>query len=144
MTLLPGCDRRPADVLLPNWAQGRDAALDVTVVTPLQQETIALAATTPGHALTFAYERKIRGAEEACRRQGIAFIPLAAESFGGWHGAGEREVRKLGAALARHTGQDEGEAVHHLWGRLGVLLQRGNAAILGNRIPSFPPPHVDG
>ena len=36
--LLPGCDRRPADVLLPNWAQGRDAALDVTVVTPLQQE----------------------------------------------------------------------------------------------------------
>ena len=142
--LLPGCDRRPADVLLPNWAQGRDAALDVTVVTPLQQETIALAATTPGHALTFAYERKIRGAEEACRRQGIAFIPLAAESFGGWHGAGEREVRKLGAALARHTGQDEGEAVHHLWGRLGVLLQRGNAAILGNRIPSFPPPHVDG
>ena len=117
--LLPGCDRRPADVLLPNWAQGRDAALDVTVVTPLQQETLAQAATTPGHALTFAYERKIRGAEEACRRQGIAFIPLAAESFGGWHGAGEREVRKLGAALARHTGQDESEAVHHLWG-LGV------------------------
>ena len=142
--LLPGCDRRPADVLVPNWAQGRDAALDVTVVTPLQQETMALAATTPGHALTFAYERKIRGAEEACRRQGIAFIPLAAESFGGWHGAGEREVRKLGAALARHTGQDESEAVHHLWGRLGVLLQRGNAAILGNRIPSFPPPHIDG
>ena len=105
---------------------------------------MAEAATTPGHALTFAYERKIRGAEEACRRQGIAFIPLAAESFGGWHGAGEREVRKLGTALARHTGQDEGEAVHHLWGRLGVLLQRGNAAILGNRIPSFPPPHVDG
>ena len=31
-------------------------------------------------------------------------------------------MRKLGAALARHTGQDEGEAVHHLWGRPGVLL----------------------
>ena len=34
--LLPGNDRRPADVLLPNWAAGRDAALDVTVVNPLQ------------------------------------------------------------------------------------------------------------
>ena len=43
----------------------------------------------------------------------------------------EREVKKLGAALARHTGQEEGEAISHLWGRLGVLLQRGNAAILG-------------
>ena len=39
---------------------------------------------------------------------------MAVESFGGWYGAAETEVRKLGAALARHTGQDDGEAVHHL------------------------------
>ena len=53
--------------------------------------------------------------------------------------------------LARHTGQDEKKAVQQPLegeGRLSVLLQRGNAAILaqdlGNRIPLFPPPHVDG
>ena len=34
--LIPGADRRPADVLLPSWAGGRDAALDVTVVNSLQ------------------------------------------------------------------------------------------------------------
>ena len=56
----------------------------------------------------------------------------------------EREVRKLGAALARHTGQEEGEAISHLWGRLGVLLQRGNAAILGNRVPALPDANIDG
>ena len=44
-------------------------------------------------------------------------------------------VKKLGAALARHTGQEEGEAVSHLWTKMGILLQRVNAAILGNRIP---------
>ena len=33
--LLPGADRRPADVLLPSWEGGRDAALDVTVVNSL-------------------------------------------------------------------------------------------------------------
>ncbi len=49
--LLPGNDRRPADVLLPNWAAGRDAALDVTVVNPLQQATVHEAAVTPGHSL---------------------------------------------------------------------------------------------
>ena len=65
------------------------------------------------HALTHTYERKMRGAEEDCRRQGIAFIPIAVESFGGSHGAAEAEVRKLGAAL--------GEAVHHLWGHLFVF-----------------------
>ena len=42
----------------------------------------------------------MRGAGEACRRQGIAFLPMAVESFGGWHEVAERVVRKLGAALA--------------------------------------------
>ena len=142
--LLPGADRRPADVLVPHWAGGRDAALDVTVVNPLQAATIVGATATPGHALTFAHNRKIRGAEEECRRQGISFLPMAAESLGGWHPAAEREVRKLGAALSRHTGQDEEEAQRHLWGRLGILLQRGNAAILANRVPSYPSATVNG
>ena len=33
-------------------------------------------------------------------------------------------MKKLGAALARHTGQEEGEAVSHMWSRMGILLQR--------------------
>ena len=69
---------------------------------------------------------------------------MVAESFGGWHTAAEREVKKLGAALARHTGQDEGQATGHLWGRLGILLQRGNAALLANRVPGLPDAVIDG
>ena len=120
------------------------AALDVIVVTPMRQDLVEAAATNPGHALSVKYDEKLNGAEELCRRQGMAFFPLAAETFGGWHRVGEREVKKLGSALARHTGQEESEAVHHLWGRLAILLQRGNAAILGNRVPNFPLPQVDG
>ena len=33
--LLPGNDRRPADILVPHWSSGKDAAIDVTVVMPL-------------------------------------------------------------------------------------------------------------
>ena len=69
---------------------------------------------------------------------------MAAESLGGWHSAAEREVRKLGAALARHTDQEEGEAIGHLWGRLGIYLQRGNAALLANQVPVFPNAETDG
>ena len=79
-----------------------------------------------------------------CTIVGIAFLPLVAESFGGWHSGAVREVKKLGAALARHTGQEEAEATSHLLGRLGILLQRGNAAILGNRVPALPDAHIDG
>ena len=66
---------------------------------------------------------------------------LVVESMGGWHATAERQVKKLGSCLARHTGQSEGEAISHLWGRLGILLQRGNAAILANRVPTYPACH---
>ena len=46
--LLPGQDRRPADVFIPSWAWGLDAAVDVTVVNPLQTVLVAGAAATPG------------------------------------------------------------------------------------------------
>ena len=53
--LLPGADRRLADVFVPHWAGGLDVALDVTVINPLQAATLQGAATTPGHTLTWAY-----------------------------------------------------------------------------------------
>ena len=84
------------------------------------------------------------GAEEECRRQGIACLPLVAETFDGWHAGAERDVKKLGAALARHTGQEEAKAISHLWSRMSILLQRGNAALLGKRVPAQPGPHIDG
>ena len=46
----------------------------------------------------------------------------------------------LAKALGRATGKDEDEAVQ----RLSVLLVKGNAALLLNRIPSHPLPEIDG
>ena len=46
--------------------------------------------------------------------------------------------KKLDAVLARQITQEEGEAMGHLWGRLSILLQCGNAAILGNHVPTRP------
>ena len=142
--LLPGDNRRPADILIPHWEGGKDAALDVTVINPLQDATVEGAAITPGHALGVAYRRKMTAAAEDCRREGIAFIPLAMESLGGWHEVAVKEVKKLGAALGRHTGQEEGEAVSHLFQRLSILLVKGNAALFSNRVPDHPDSSVDG
>ena len=64
---------------------GKDAALGVMVMNPLQRATLQQAAINPGHALQFAFERRINGAAKDCRREGIDFAPLAVESFGGWH-----------------------------------------------------------
>ncbi len=142
--LLPGGDRRPADVFIPNWTRGRDSALDVTVTHCLQDATVAEAAVTPGHAAAEAYRRKMVASAEDCEREGIVFLPLAAESLGGWHPVAVQQVDKLAAALARHSGEEERVVTRHLWQRLAVLLQKGNSALLVNRVPSFPAPDVTG
>ena len=142
--LLPGDNRKPADVLIPNWARGQDAALDITIVHPLQRETVAGAAATPGYALTYAHDRKMRGASEACRAAEITFIPIVFESLGGVHQKTEAEVRKLASAMASRSGREEEEASRHSFNRLSILLMKSNAAILSNRIPSFPEAHTDG
>ena len=46
-----------------------------------------------GYALNHAFQRKVRGAGEACQQQGVAFLPMVVESFGGWHEGAVREVR---------------------------------------------------
>ena len=99
---------------------------------------------TPGYALNVAYDRKVTGAGEQCRQQGIAFIPVVAESLGGWHPVAVEQIRKLGSALARHTGQEESEAISHLVTRCSILLQRGLTAFVLNRVPGHPAPHING
>ena len=121
-------------MLIPHWAGERDAALDVTVINPLQEATVFGAATTPGIALLVAFNRKVTGAAEQCRRQDLAFIQLAAESLGGWHEVAVAEVRKLGSALGRYNGQEEGEATSHLFQRQSIPLMKGNASLFLNRI----------
>ena len=135
--LIPGGQRRPGDVFVPCWSGGRDTALDVTVVCPLQVALVAKAAATSGAALSHAHEEKIRKCGEECRRQGIVFLPLAAESLGGWHPVAVAQLGKLGAALARQTGQEEGEVKGQLFQRLSLLLQKGNAALFSNRMPEL-------
>ena len=65
------------------------------------------------------------------------FTPLALETLGGWHPVAEAELRKLGAALARQTGQEDPVATSHLLQKLSVLLVKGNCAMINNRQPGL-------
>ena len=69
-SLLPDTEARPADVLIPHWTGGRDTALDMTVINPLQTLLVRQAATKAGAALEVAYNKKMTQAGEACRREG--------------------------------------------------------------------------
>ena len=118
--------------------------MDVTVTSSLQEATVDRQAIEPGYAVNLAHDRKLRGAQEDCRRQGLTFLPLAVEALGGWHPVAETQIKKLGSCLALHSGQDQSETTAFLWRRLSLLVQKGNTAILANRTPSYPEPHIGG
>jgi hypothetical protein len=142
--LLPGSDDRPADVLLPYWTKGRDTALDVTVVNALQSQLLHRVAADGESAVAHAHNGKLRKYEERCAAEGLVFVPLAVDSFGGWHAVALDTITKLGRQLARVVGRAEDETVRHLRQRLAVLLVRDNMVMLQSRAPEHPPPEVDG
>ena len=75
------------------------------------------------------------GAGEECQAAGIAFIPLAVESLGGWHQVAVEEIKRLGKAHARQAGESEELTCRRLWQKLGLLVQKGNCALFNNRFP---------
>ena len=81
-SLIPGTRSRPADIFLPIWQRGQPAALDVTVISTLQQSTVEGAAVTQGYALAVGGERKRDAHATACHAVGVNFIPLVMESLG--------------------------------------------------------------
>ena len=123
---------------------GGKIALHVTVVNPLRADFVEREAEAPGFALDQAYNRKMRQVGAACEREGIIFIPLPIETFGGWSKGAVTVIKQIGSALAGRSGHEEGEVISHLFQKLSVLLQRGNAALLCNRVPETIPFHIDG
>ena len=113
--LIPGTERMLADLLIPGWCGGRDAALDATR---------AGASTTPGYALTFAYDRKVRG--------GIVFISVVAESLGGLHPTAVDQLRRLARGVATKTGEEESTVTNHL-SKVSLTLMKGLSSMVLNR-----------
>lgn len=141
--LVPDSLSRPADVFLPSWLHGRPAALDVTVVSPLQAQVIQQAASVQGSALSVAEQRKRSVHLADCQRVGVSFLPMAVESLGGWSRDALSTIRLIGHHLGTRIGLPPQDVSHHLLQRLSVTLWRFNAQMWLNRSPTVLP-LVDG
>ena len=88
----------------------------------------------PGYALQYAWDREMRGADDACNAQRISFIPLPVETFGGWHPVAIRHISRLGRELARSPANaSQDSAATHFFQRLALSIQKGNAALILSR-----------
>ena len=114
------------------------------MVNPLQAALVARVATEGKAGVMKAHNDKIRKYSIRCEAEGIAFLPIAVDTLGGFHEEGLATLSKLGRQLARGLGKEEAEVVWHLQQRVGVLLIRDNVAMLTSRCPSHPSSEVDG
>ena len=144
--LLPGSDDRPGDIVLPFWDNGRDVCLDVTVVSPQQAALVQQAAREGGGdaAVNHAFKAKMRKYEDRCAAEGLAFLPLAVDSYGGWHTRSLEALTKLGRQVARVVGKREDEAVMQLRQRAAVLHIRDSVEMIRSRSPNMVPAEIDG
>ena len=71
------------DVMIRRWANGKDAAIDITVTGPLAASNVVAAAAKAGAALEKACERKLQETADACCQECLVFLPFAMETLGG-------------------------------------------------------------
>ena len=131
-SLIPGSSSRPADVYLPYWVRGQPAALDVTVISTLQQQTLTGAASMPGHALQVGEDRKMAAHADACQAVGVVFVPLVMETLGGWCNEAIRTIRRIGRQQGQRLGIPPAESTRHLFQRLAISLWRGEMPHCGS------------
>ena len=110
---LPDCpegDLRPADLLLRNWCQGRDTAVDVTIshAWSAQEESGSLPPTRERWRkhLVRKEAAKVARYQAPCRHHGWAFQPAA---FGSWGGLGPEAPRLLHRVTKRVAGWLDGD-----------------------------------
>ena len=142
--LVASSQSRPADIFLPTWHCGRPAALDIHVISPLQDLTLTEASVIPGHALNVGVQRKLSSNLSACRSSGIDFVPVVAETLGGLAEDAITIISAIGRAVSdRVSSDDHAATTKHLFRRVAIALWRGNASMWLHRHPTLPP-SLDG
>ena len=141
--LIPNRQSRPADIFLPNWDRGRPAALDISVICPLQRLTIQGAAASPGHALQVGESRKRDLHHAPCASAGISFIPLLFESLGGLSSLSSQTISAIGLHLGQRIGVSPADTRRQLYQKCSISLWRGNAVSWLHRFNTISP-RVDG
>ena len=114
---------------------------------PLRLALAAKSVAESGVGFKTAFNTNWHKYGEGCEREeGVTFCPLVLDTFGAWDTRAISETKRLGQALAqsRSIEQTDPEVTGHHFQRLSVLLMRGLAALIVNRIPDSPDPRVNG
>ena len=87
-------------MLVRDWAQGKPAAFDITVTSPLTPAILAEASRRVGAAAEAAVNRKHTANDPKCAELGWRCVPLAVETYCNWGEEARRTFTLLAIRLA--------------------------------------------
>ena len=126
---LPGSLVRPADLLLVEPDDTLPTAMDPSVVHPLRLSS-PFAEATPGSAAAMREVDKRSSNTAGCAAQGWRFIPVAAETTGGWGPEAQQFVWALIRKQSMRSGRPVREVAAEVWPRLSSAVAKGVAQML--------------
>ena len=83
--LLAGSEDCPTDVFLRGWSTGKSTCLHFRATKALQVSTLKGCVEDVAFTVDRRVATKLHKYKERCEAKGLAYIPLAIETFGGWH-----------------------------------------------------------
>ena len=117
----------------PYWSQGKPAALDISIISPLQTLMVEEAAVTQGYPLAVRKQQKRRCHDNACCEASIHFIPLAVEPFGGWSEEAAATIRQFGNLLDLLPSH----CILHLFQQLSLTVWQRMLGVWPQGTPAF-------
>ena len=116
---------RPADILLPNWANGRNLAIDITISHPAQLSEHPLTKEKSSSFLKRKEHIKHTKYDEPCKKEGWDFHPLMFDTWGRVGPTSDRILhRMVQKCLSNHTASHRTKACHELYQRITMVLMR--------------------
>ena len=125
---------RPGDIYLPRWEGIQPAAIDVSVVNPINAGILSKSANESGAAATAAANRKYAKYAAYVETSNVSFIPFIMETFGGLGYEASIFVKRLATYVARNRGSDYKTEKKHMFQKISLTLQREIAKMMVSRI----------
>ena len=137
--VVPDSLSRPTDILLPTWSRGCPAALDVHVISTIQQH--------PSRSISHPWTRSSSaqaGFPSGCLQiSGVEFVPVVAKTLGGLADDTIQTIKVIGRAISQTTSSSSSSSsssfsTTQLFYHFAISVWRGNACLWLHHQPPLP------
>jgi hypothetical protein len=116
----PTIGRRPGDVTVPIWREGKGLAIDVAVTCPLQKKSVRVTDPCEDYAAIQKhgkYDKDFQGTD-------YLFCAMVWETLGAVNAEGEEVLRQIFRFAAKRLGKEFSSFCGRAWARVSCCLQR--------------------